>query len=146
VWNGLGQTEVWTLGEIAQELELEVGEIVGEQQVVTVVDAFLLHGRWTRSQSAFMRGVLGKVRQCMNRHSARAAAKWRWNSLPLSVSTGRTAKGNRPTGDNRLLRRPGGEAMHQPQLVGSDVHFHPEAPLLVLLGLMHLRIAPPLRN
>lgn len=44
----LGQAVVGSLevvpGEIAQQFEVEVGEVIEEQQVVVEVDAFLLHG------------------------------------------------------------------------------------------------------
>jgi hypothetical protein len=47
-WYGLGEAEVRALevvpGEPAQQLEVEVGEILEEEQVVVVVDAFFLEG------------------------------------------------------------------------------------------------------
>jgi hypothetical protein len=47
-WDGEGEAEVRALevvpGEVAQEFEVEVGEVVEEEQVVVVVDAFFLDG------------------------------------------------------------------------------------------------------
>ena len=46
--DGCGEAEVWAFevvpGEPAQQLEVEVGEVVEEEQVVVVVDAFFLDG------------------------------------------------------------------------------------------------------
>ena len=46
--HGFGQAEVWALGvvpgEPAQQLKVEIGELIEEQQVVVIVDELVLDG------------------------------------------------------------------------------------------------------